>query len=135
MTTAWAFLSSPFWLSFICTRLSPLERATVRTVSCWQWSASEQTSALVRSISDRSLRPTGISHFPVSPSLRETGATATGAPFSTFTTDTTPTTSLTNLPSSASCLGSVPSCADIHSVSFLAKSSRSSVLRKLYIVT
>lgn len=40
---------------------TPLERATARAVSCWQWSASEQTSALVRSISDRSLRPTGIS--------------------------------------------------------------------------
>ena len=108
-----------------------MEAATVRTVSCWQCSASEQTSAFVRSVSDRSLRPTGISHLPVSPSLREQTATATGTPFSTLTTETIPMTSLTNFPSNASCLGSVPSCADIHSVSLLAKSSRSSVLRKL----
>ena len=97
MTTAWAFLSSPFWLSFICTRLSPLEAATVRTVSCWQCSASEQTSAFVRSVSDRSLRPTGISHLPVSPSLREQTATATGTPFSALTAETIPMSVLRKL--------------------------------------
>lgn len=108
-----------------------MERATARTVSCWQWSASELTSAFVRSRPDRSLRPTGISHLPVPPSLREQAATATGAPLSTLTTETTPMTSLTDFPPTASCLGSVPSCAAIHSESLRPKSSRSSVLRKL----
>ena len=101
-------------------------------MSCWQWSASELTSAFERSILPSSFRPTGISHLPFSPSLREQAATATGAPVSALTTDTTPITSLTNFPSSASWRGSVPSpCEAIHPDSFSPKSTKSSVRRKL----